>query len=45
MGKEEEGVRKGTQIEDSWARTMEGLTVGVGGDGIGVSNGKKAGQH
>ena len=31
-------------MEDSWARTMVGLTVGVEGDGVEVSNGEKDGM-
>ena len=30
-------------MEDSWARTMVGLTVGVEGDRVEVSNGEKDG--
>ena len=43
MGEEGEGTSKGTGIEDSWALTMGGLTVAVGEDKVGVSNGEKCG--
>ena len=44
MWKKLEGASKGRQIEDSWARTMGRLTVGVGEYGVGLSNMENVGH-